>query len=99
MDSSPSAVHMRGVAYFQNENFVWQMLAPLVVALLAGVLGYTWRGVFVGSGFFTLVCVLMCLRLRDPGFGRWDTQRIRATARDQQTTSAADSIEDVELGF
>ncbi len=99
MDTYPPEVRVRGVAYYQSTDFAGAMLAPLSIALLAGVLGYTWRGVFVATGIFTACCVLLCLRLRDPGFGRWDTQRIRATAREEQASPADGSMDVVELGF
>ncbi|MCA1704976.1 MAG: MFS transporter, partial [Actinobacteria bacterium] len=98
-DSYPPEVRVRGASYYQSADAAGTILAPLSIGLLAGVLGYTWRGVFVITGLFTFVCVLLCLRLRDPGFGRWDTERIRATAREEPTDGASGSTEEVELGF
>ncbi|MCA1708685.1 MAG: MFS transporter, partial [Actinobacteria bacterium] len=98
-DSYPPEVRIRGASYYQSADAAGTILAPLSIGLLAGVLGYTWRGVFVITGVFTFVCVLLCLRLRDPGFGRWDTEAIRATAREEPADGASGSIEEVELGF
>ena len=44
----------------------------------AAVAGFTWRGVFLVLGLTSLAASLAASRLRDPGFGRWDTDTIRA---------------------
>jgi ABC-type branched-subunit amino acid transport system ATPase component len=41
----------------------------------------------------------VCARLRDPGFGKWDTQRLRSSVHDLHGDSAHLSEEDVRLGF
>lgn len=52
------------------------IVAPALVAVFTFA-GLTWRGVFLGLGVVSLVVSCAALRLRDPGFGRWDTDRIR----------------------
>jgi ABC-type multidrug transport system fused ATPase/permease subunit len=42
---------------------------------------------------------LLALGLRDPGFGKWDTQRIRKTVHDKRGSSSELEEEDVALGF
>src|SRR6185503_8565283 len=47
---------------------------------------------------------LTTIRLRDPGFGRWDTEQVRATVREQdpastQLAEAGLDASDVTLGF
>ncbi len=99
MDSYPPAGRMRVVTRYEALNAMGLVVAPLTVALLAGVLGYNWRGVFVALGTVSLLVALFCLRLRDPGFGRWDTQKIRASVHELHGEGAAVSEEDVRLGF
>jgi ABC-type branched-subunit amino acid transport system ATPase component/sugar phosphate permease len=96
MDSYPPAGRVRVFSLYRAMDNFGNVLAPLLVALLAGVLGFTWRGVFL---VFAIVCFAVLpftLKLRDPGFGRWDTQRLRAAVHDQPDELAED---DVELGF
>jgi ABC-type branched-subunit amino acid transport system ATPase component len=74
------------------------IIAPLLVAVLATWANLTWRGVFVVLGAISFVAALTTVRLRDPGIGRWDTERIRETVREREHgTDLAE--EDVELGF
>ncbi|MCA1707745.1 MAG: MFS transporter, partial [Actinobacteria bacterium] len=98
-DSYPPEVRVRASSYYRVADVIGTLLAPLSVVLIVGLLGYTWRGVFLATGVFTFICVLTCMRLRDPGFGRWDTERIRATARGEQGRDAAEASKEVELGF
>jgi ABC-type branched-subunit amino acid transport system ATPase component/MFS family permease len=75
------------------------VLAPLLVALLSGVFHLTWRGIFVVSGLLSLAGTMFAVRLRDPGFGRFDTQRIRRTVHEAHGETAAQTAPDVQLRF
>jgi len=97
MDYYPPSVRVRVLSAYNSMNVVGNLVAPLLVALLAGVLGYTWRGVFVFFGILCILAVPYTLRLRDPGFGRWDTQQLRDSVH--QTTGVDLAEEDVQLGF
>ncbi|MCA1702313.1 MAG: MFS transporter [Actinobacteria bacterium] len=102
LDSYPPEGRVRAVSFYGAANALGKIIAPLAVALIAGALGYTWRVVFMATGTFTVVCALLCVRLRDPGFGRWDTQRIRATVRDEGADDRLDAElgdDETELGF
>ena len=96
MDSYPPAARVRAFSYYTATNNFGNVLAPLLVALLAGLLGFTWRGVFVVFGLMCVAVLPFVLRLRDPGFGRWDTERVRASVPD---TGDDLDAEDVTLGF
>jgi len=105
LDSYPPEGRVRALSYYQGANSLGNVLAPLLVAGLTATVGLTWRGVFVAMGAMSLLAALSTMRLRDPGFGRWDTDRIRATVRErepaQQGSLAADGLSqrDVTLGF
>jgi hypothetical protein len=47
MDSYPPAARVRVFSLYRAFDSFGNVLAPLLVALLAGVLGFTWRGVFL----------------------------------------------------
>jgi ABC-type branched-subunit amino acid transport system ATPase component/sugar phosphate permease len=96
MDSYPPAARVRVFSLYRAFDNFGNVLAPLLVALLAAVLGFTWRGVFV---VFAIVCFAVLpfsMRLRDPGFGRWDTERLREAVHENDDDLAED---DVTLGF
>ena len=96
MDSYPPPARVRVFSYYTAANNLGNIIAPLLVALLAGVLGFTWRGVFVVFGLMCLAVLPFAMRLRDPGFGKWDTQQLRAAVHEP-----GDDLdeEDVSLGF
>jgi ABC-type branched-subunit amino acid transport system ATPase component len=58
------------------------VLSPLLVAGLSSIFSLTWRGIFVVLGVLSLVGTLLAARLRDPGFGRFDTERLRRTVHE-----------------
>jgi ABC-type branched-subunit amino acid transport system ATPase component/sugar phosphate permease len=97
MDSYPPTSRVRILSAYNACNVAGNLLGPLFVALLAGALGFTWRGVFVVMGIVCIVVVPYTVRLRDPGFGRWDTQLLRDRVHEETGTDLAE--EDVALGF
>jgi len=96
MDSYPPPARVRVFSYATAINNFGNVIAPLLVALLAAVLGFTWRGVFLIFGIVCLAVLPFTLRLRDPGFGKFDTKRVRASVHDTGDDLAED---DVTLGF
>ncbi len=99
LDSYPPAGRVRALSYYQAMNAFGNILGPLAVAVLAASLGFTWRGVFIAMGIASLAGAVYALRLRDPGFGRWDTQEIRRTVREHHHDSHEVAADDVTLGF
>lgn len=101
MDSYPPRARMRVLsAYSASDIGLALVLAPLLVAWLSGSFGLTWRGVFVVLGGLSFLGALLALRLRDPGFGRFDTQRLRETVHEAHGEAATlDDGHDVQLRF
>jgi ABC-type branched-subunit amino acid transport system ATPase component/predicted MFS family arabinose efflux permease len=100
MDTYHPRTRVRALSAYTSAGFVGNVGAPLLVALFAGILGLTWRGVFVAMGLMSIGFTLLCVGLRDPGFGKWDTERVRAQVHQAAGDPAeALSNEDVELGF
>ena len=97
LDSYPAEARVRVLSGYQAFTAAGQVLAPLLVALFAGVIGLTWRGVFVSIGLLSLMGALFAVRLRDPGFGRWDTAEIRATVRRSHGVEDAEPVADEEV--
>lgn len=99
MDAYPPEGRVRVLSVYSAFMGFGQVGSPLLVALLAGALGFTWRGVFLVMGLVTLAGAIASLRLRDPGFGRFDTQRIRAEVHEAHHEQVEVADEDVRLGF
>lgn len=102
MDSYPPRARVRAASVYSAIGYVGLPFAisALLVAVLTGPMNLTWRGVFVALGVMAIVLAAISLRLRDPGFGGYDTERIRASVHASHGESSGEiSHKDVELGF
>ena len=100
MDTYPPEARVRALSFYRSAWYLGNVGSPLLVALLAGIAGFTWRGVFLAMGLLSIGMTLCCLGLRDPGFGRWDTDQVRAKVHEASGDDDATVLtEDVELGF
>jgi ABC-type branched-subunit amino acid transport system ATPase component/sugar phosphate permease len=99
MDQYPPSVRVRVLSAYRAFDGLGNVIAPLLVALIVGVLGFTWRGVLVIFGILCLAAVPYCLALKDPGFGRWDTQALRQKVADEHGEARELEDDDVALGF
>ena len=98
MDSYPPEARVRVFSTYRAADMIGNILAPALVGGLTALLGFNWRGVFLVMGLASLVAVLTTIRLRDPGFGRWDEQRVRRLVDDTTGEPGAGDA-DVSLGF
>jgi ABC-type branched-subunit amino acid transport system ATPase component/MFS family permease len=102
-DSYHPEARVRALSWYNAIGSFGQACAPLLVGLFAGVLGFTWRGVFLCMGLMSIGISLFAIGLRDPGFGKWDTQRLRQSVREAHGEADAEvsqlSERDVALGF
>ncbi len=85
MDNYPPQGRVRALSYYLGTNNFGNVLAPLLVFLFVTSFNLTWRGVFVALGVISLAATFFAIRLRDPGFGRWDSEQIRNTVRKRDT--------------
>ena len=81
IDLYPPAVRVRVVSFLSSGAIVAGLVATGVVAILTGLFNLSWRGAFVFMSAVSLIAVLFALRLRDPGYGKYDTQKVRDLAR------------------
>src|SRR5260221_14751900 len=77
IDSYPPRARVRVLSAYSAFTAAGSIISPLLVGLFAGLAGLTWRGVFLALGITSTVATLLALRLRDPGFGRFDTQEVK----------------------
>lgn len=102
MDSYPTGGRMRVLAAYQAATTGGSVLAPLVVAALSGWAALSWRGVMLAIALLSLAAALVAIGLRDPGVGRWDTDRLRSAVRRGDATPSVDPDADPgehALGF
>ena len=102
-DSYPPEGRVRALSFYNAIGTFGRAMSPLLVGLFAGVLGFTWRGVFLLMGLTSIGITTLALALRDPGFGKWDTEVLRASVHEAhgESASARDALSEraVALGF
>ena len=100
IDSYPPEARVRVLSTYHGIGRVAAVLSPLLVAVLAGPLDLTWRGVFIGLGIVSMALTLLAIRLDDPGPGKFDTEPLRAAEQERLYGEAVDvTPADVELQF
>jgi ABC-type branched-subunit amino acid transport system ATPase component/sugar phosphate permease len=99
IDSYPPQARVRALSYYGAIGRLGNVLAPLGVALLAGALGFTWRGVFLVFGLVCIAILPFTLWLRDPGFGKYDTEQLRASVHELHGDDTQLGEDEVSLGF
>ncbi len=101
MDSYPPSVRVRMASAYAALGGVGLpfVLSALTVALLTGPLNLTWRGVFLVLAALSMAGTVVALRLRDPGFGGFDLQRVRETVHEAHGETGQVREERVRLGF
>jgi len=98
LDCYPTAARVRMMSFYRGFDNVGDIAGPIVIGVCAAIIGLTWRGVFLGLAAVSLVAAIAASRLRDPGFGRFDTDKVREAAR-QGIGTATTHDGDVSLGF
>ena len=81
VDSYPPDIRVRLLSFYRGALEGASILAPLSVAALITIFDLTWRGIFLAIGVLSLGAALFAIRLRDPGYGKWDTSRVREAVR------------------
>ena len=97
VDSYPPEGRVRVLSAYRAAFAAGTVGAMLLIGLVTGVLGFTWRAVFVAMGVLCVGAALLSLRLRDPGFGRFDVERVRQVVRNG--ADAGTEREHPQLGF
>ncbi len=81
IDLYPPTVRVRVVAFLSSATIVASLVASGVIVLLTGPVNLNWRGTFLVMGLVALISVAFAIRLRDPGYGKYDAEKVRAVAR------------------
>ena len=80
VDSAPPGVRVRALSIHRAGFAVALALAPLVASFTTAV-GTSWRAAFLVMGLLSLAAAAGTVALRDPGFGRFDLDRVRELVR------------------
>jgi ABC-type branched-subunit amino acid transport system ATPase component/predicted MFS family arabinose efflux permease len=99
MDSYHPSMRARALSAYYALGQFGGLVCPLLVALLAGPLNLTWRGVFLVLGLTSLAMSLLAVFLRDPGFGKWDTEKLRDSVHASHGEGDQLAKDEVALGF
>jgi ABC-type branched-subunit amino acid transport system ATPase component/predicted MFS family arabinose efflux permease len=99
MDAYQPGGRVRALTAYRGSLAVGAVVAALLAAMVTGALGLPWRAVFLVMGAISLAAVAGSWRLRDPGYGRWDTERIREEVRADAGREAPQGDAEPELGF
>ncbi|MEU1518405.1 ATP-binding protein [Streptomyces sp. NPDC005811] len=81
MDIYPPQVRIRVLAAIASATSIASLLAQGSLVLLVGPLGLNWRGAYLVAGAFSVVCTMLALGLRDPGYGTYDIKPLRDVVR------------------
>ena len=98
-DTYPPAVRVRVLSRYQAFFIGGTIASPLLVFLLTGPLDLTWRGTFIVLGLLCCIAAVASFGLRDPGFGRWDTGRLRQSVHGGEAPVDAAPEPATTLGF
>ncbi|MHB8671385.1 MAG: MFS transporter [Acidimicrobiales bacterium] len=66
VDIYPPTARVRVLSIYQGFVVAGNIVSPLLVGVLAGPFGLTWRGVFLAMGLVSVASTLFALGLRDP---------------------------------
>ena len=98
-DTYPPEARVRSMSIYRGADAIGRILGPLLIGVCTVLLNLTWRGVFVALGAVCMLAAAASFRLRDPGFGRWDTRRVRELVGADKVRSNEATEPEVSLGF
>jgi ABC-type branched-subunit amino acid transport system ATPase component len=81
-DTYPARLRLRTISGYQAAVAAGTVLAPLLVALGAGPLDLTWRGVYLMLAALSIVAALCALLVRDVRPGEHDERRMQSAIRE-----------------
>src|SRR5206468_3708430 len=90
MDGYVPQIRVRVMCLHQAGIVVGAVVAPAVVAVLAGPLGLSWRGVLIVVGVGATIVAFAGIRLPDATPGRHDTDVVRAAVRAELDSACGD---------
>ena len=101
MDALPPEGRVRGLSLQQAGGALGSIVGAGLFALLSGAAGFTWRGTFLVVGILFFGLSLLGMRLREPAYGRFDTDRIAdlvVVAEDSSLESTTGDPSELKFG-
>ena len=99
MDVYPPRVRLRTLSFHRGAAVVGAIGGPLLVTILSGAAGLTWRGTLLVIGIFFTCVSLVGVRLKNSGFGRFDSDRVAALMHDDDEAEPVLEGDPTELTF
>lgn len=99
MDKYPPPVRLRVLSFHRGAAVVGAIGGPLLVTILSGAGGFTWRGTLLITGIVFTAISLIGVRLKDSPFGRFDTDRVAALVHQDDEADTIRSGDPSELTF
>jgi ABC-type branched-subunit amino acid transport system ATPase component len=90
-DFHPPGARVRAMSAYRAAVAGGLVVGTVVTAVVV-VAGFTWRTVFLVVGASAVIAAALAFGLSDPGYGRWDTARIRAAVRRGGNVSADNAV-------
>jgi len=94
-DAYPPEGRVRALSIHRAGGAVGVIAAAGLVAVLTGAAGLAWRGAMLVAGALFLSLALLGVRLPDPGYGRYDTDRISRLVRGESGPGGVASTGDL----
>jgi ABC-type branched-subunit amino acid transport system ATPase component len=99
MDAHPPERRLRVLSFHRAAGVLGVIGSAVLVTTVSSMLGFSWRGMLLGIGLLFTVLSFAGLRLRDPGYGKFDSDRIAGLMRDDENRFPARAGDPTELTF
>ncbi|HET9732347.1 MAG TPA: MFS transporter [Acidimicrobiales bacterium] len=99
MDMYPPRVRLRALSFHRGAAVVGAIGGLLLVTVLSGAAGLTWRGTLLVTGIIFTCVSLIGVRLKDSRFGRFDSDRLAALMHDEDDADPIREGDPSELTF
>jgi len=99
MDAYPAGRRLRVLSYHGMAGVLGLLGSAVVVTAASSALGLSWRGMLAGFGILFTFASLIGLRLRDPGRGKFDSDRIAALMHDDGVETPVRTGDPTEMTF
>ena len=99
MDAYPPSRRLRVLSLHRAAAVLGVIGGAVLVTAVSSMLGTSWRGMLMGIGLLFAALSLIGVRLRDPGYGKLDADRIAGLMREDGGEAPARAGDPTELTF
>ena len=99
MDAYPPDRRLSVLSFHRAAGVLGVIGSAVLVTVVSGMLGLSWRGMLLGIGLLITALSFIGLRLRDPGYGKLDSDPIAALLHDEDDRTPVSTGDATELTF